>query len=216
MSNKDEGASVQNSLAGSETNAHTHYKAETPSEPKKTVEPCIPVMMSSLRFDKKPSTSMMGKIGTDCIKHGFRFFTPDSFCEHIETGHAFVPACLQNERKNENFVCQQIFCLDFDELTELEAGEYKEQGVNVAIINYALQRGLNVVCLYPTFNYSAENPKCRLVIDNGERITDKKERDEVMLYLLKAFAHFKPDTSCKDAARVFFGTNKRGCRLWQE
>lgn len=220
MSKETEGASVQGSLQRSETNAHKHYKTETEQEAKKDLEPCIPVMMSSSCFATKPPNDKMGyitnKIGRECINNGFRYFTKQSFCEHIETGHAFIPACLKEKRANENFVCQRIFCLDFDDLADLEAGEYKEQGVNQAIFNYAIKQGLDVVCLYPTYNYSEANPKCRLVIDNGFFIEDVKVRDKAMRILLKAFAHFKPDTSTKDPARIFFGTNKKRCMLWQE
>ena len=216
MSNKDEGASVQNSLAGSETNAHTHYKAETPSEPKKTVEPSIPVMMSSSCFSTKPKGGVLfQRIGIECVRNGFRYFTPQSFCEHIANGHAFIPACLKNERKNENFMGQQIFCLDFDDLADLEAGEYKDEGANIALMNYAVSCGFKVVCIYPTYNYTKENPRCRLVIDNEAIIKDVKERNEAMDALFNMFRKFKPDESCSDPARLFFGTREEVYSLCQ-
>ena len=204
MSKKDAGASSLNSLDGTVTNAQPHYRRLTPDEvPQRGEGLKIPLMMSTTRFSRKPTGVEAGYLRKEIVANGEQTLTYRDFCTKVVNGHAFVPAILSGTT-SKDFLGQQVFCLDFDEMPsvyETDPIAWNE------IYDYAVLGGLRVICIYPTYSFTFQNPKCRLVLDNEAIIKSGKERDEIMDCLLKAFARFKPDTSCSDRARVFFGSN---------
>lgn len=97
-----------------------------------------------------------------------------------------------NDRCNNNFVSQSIFALDFDSGIEPET-----------VIHRFKEFNINPNFYYTSFSDTPELRKFRLVLFLDTVIKDIKQRDWIMLSLMKLFP--ESDTTCKDAARMFYG-----------
>lgn len=95
---------------------------------------------------------------------------------------------------------QQLFCLDFD------------SGVSsVDTIKKIKEAGLSACLLYNTFSSTAEKEKYRVVFQTKEAVTDFRVAHIIQEALMTLFSECDP--ACKDASRLFFGTNKQKDRF---
>lgn len=115
---------------------------------------------------------------------------------YIENGHTFTLAAFNNTRHNSNWLSQQLFGLDFDNNITVEE-------IKTRLANFDLDCNI----IYPTFTSNNTNNKFRVLIAVPELITDITIRNELQLCLMKLFP--EADKACKDASRMFFGTNKK-------
>lgn len=120
--------------------------------------------------------------------------------EKIQEGKPVSPAVMHGT-KAKDFEEQQIFMVDIDN---------KKTDIPLLTVEKALKickkNHLQPVFYYYTFSHTEEIPKFRLVFMMDEVITDHVLRDTVIRRLIDLFD--QADTSCKNADRVFFGTNK--------
>lgn len=97
------------------------------------------------------------------------------------------------------YVCwseQQLFCLDFDD------------GTPSKIVNKNIKSlGLHACLVYNTFSSTEEKEKYRIVFQTKEPITDYRVAQAIQNALMTILSNCDP--SCKDASRLFFGTNKK-------
>jgi len=130
--------------------------------------------------------------------------TLDEIIEAIEQGKTICPAVLNGTRSTD-FVEQQLFLVDVDnDQTELMFPPQKA-------IEHYLEHCITPAFWYPTFSNTDIHPKYRIAFVTGEPITDKDKRDklqEILQFLIP-----QVDMGCKDAARIFFGTNKKAVVL---
>ena len=100
----------------------------------------------------------------------------------------------------DDFTRQTLFMNDIDN----KADAPKETPAHVA--EELARHGLKAAFMYDTFSSSAECEKFRYAVVCSEEITDKGERDRIQLGII----HMSPqsDTSCTNADRIFFGTDK--------
>lgn len=121
--------------------------------------------------------------------------------EELQKGKTISPAVMKGTKK-EDFVEQQIFMVDIDN---------KKKAIPILTVEKALEickkHHLQPVFYYPTFSHTEELPKFRLAFVMDKVITDKVIRDTVTQRLIELFE--QADTSCTNADRVFFGTNKK-------
>lgn len=122
--------------------------------------------------------------------------TISDFAEDIGKGRSWGPVRYNGPRKNTNFVSQSVFALDFD------SGITPEQSIR-RLQSYEITPNL----WYPTFGDSPEKCKFRLVLFLDTVITDLAARNRLMDDLLQMY--LEADQSCSDAARFFYGTNKK-------
>jgi len=118
----------------------------------------------------------------------------------IGNGHTICPAVLKNGTKNENWVQQQLVCIDIDNEA---AGEILTPDEAVSSVK---REGINTLGYYYTFSNSAAKPKFRLLFLLNKPITNPNE----MSFIIETLIDFFPqaDKSCKDISRLFYATDK--------
>lgn len=124
--------------------------------------------------------------------------TVRDFIDVIAEGRSWAPPIFEgNHPKNENFISQSVFALDFDSGVEPQQVIDKLRGYDIQPNAY-----------YNTFSHSEETPKFRLILFLDRKITEKAERDWYQKSLLKIFP--SADQSTGDAARFYYGGNGEG------
>lgn len=159
-----------------------------------------------LLIDNKPYTSKPDSKETACIKN--RLAKPEAQKEYaindivvcIGKGYTVTPAVLENGTKNENWVQQQLFCLDIDNEAE---GEILTPEEAITLLN---DKGIKVLAYYYTFNSSEDKPKFRLLLLLKEATCNQGEAKLIIKTLIDLLP--QADKSCKDLSRLFYGTNK--------
>lgn len=120
--------------------------------------------------------------------------------EAIQEGKAVSPAVMKGT-KAKDFVEQQVFMVDIDNTNTQEPILQVADAISICEKN-----GLHVAFYYYSFSHTEETPKFRVVFVMNKVITDSILRDTIMRRLVELFE--QADTSCTNADRVFFGTNK--------
>lgn len=121
--------------------------------------------------------------------------------EAVQEGKTVSPAVMKGT-KADDFLEQQVFMLDIDNTNT------KEPILQVAdAISICEKNDLYVAFYYFSFSHTKKIPKYRIVFIMNEVIRDKILRDTIMRRLIDLFE--QADTSCTNADRVFFGTNKK-------
>ena len=118
----------------------------------------------------------------------------------VEKGKTVSPAVMKGT-KAKDFIEQQVFMVDIDN---------KKTDIPILTVEKAIyiceKNHLPLAFYYYSFSHKKELPKFRLVFIMNEVITDNILRDTIMRRLIDLFE--QADTSCTNADRVFFGTNK--------
>ena len=159
-----------------------------------------------LMIDNRPYTSKPDSKETACIKKRLANseaemeYTIDDIVECIGKGYTFTPAVLQNGTKNENWVHQQLFCLDIDNEAE---GEILTPDEAITLLN---DKGIKVYAYYYTFSSMEDKPKFRLLFLLKEVTYNQGEATLIIKTLIDLLP--QADKSCKDLSRLFYGTNK--------
>jgi hypothetical protein len=115
----------------------------------------------------------------------------------VGSGQTWKPAHI-NGTKNKDFVSQQVFALDFDN---------KKTIITLAeAITKSASLGMRPNIAYYTFSHTEESPRFRLVFIIDEPVKEKNMADKIRMAMEVLFTGC--DISCKDATRLFFGTDK--------
>lgn len=121
--------------------------------------------------------------------------------EAIQQGKTISPAVMKGT-KAEDFVEQQVFMVDIDN---------KNTDIPLLTVEEALsickKNCLTLAFYYFSFSHTEKIPKYRLVFVMDKVITDHILRDTITRKLIDLFE--QADTSCRNADRVFFGTDKK-------
>jgi len=157
----------------------------------------IRVNLSEAFHNKVNTTGNQGAYGSSF--HPFEVTIPE-LIQHIRAGKAFtLCSFMGHSRKKDQFVSGQLLGLDLDEGTHTIKDLLK-----IAFIKD------NAFLLYPTPSSTPDTPKSRVLFVLDEPVTDLAEWEALQLRLLERFADLKPDPACKDAARLFFGSDLPG------
>lgn len=120
--------------------------------------------------------------------------------EELQKGKTISPAVMKGT-ESKDFEEQQLFMVDIDN---------KKEDIPILTVEKALEicekNHLAPVFYYYTFSHKETLPKFRLVFVMDEVITDHILRDTITRKLIDLFE--QADTSCTNADRLFFGTNK--------
>lgn len=148
----------------------------------------VNVMFYGKHFDKKPSGAEIA-----LLQKRFQKITISikDLAYAMSSGCTFKPAYM-NGTKNEDFISQQVFAIDFDHGTTIESE-----------LNKCKSLGIMPIFGYTTFSHTPESNRFRLVFLNNEVIYDIKKRRKLQYSLMKAFGFCDP--ACKDETRMFFG-----------
>lgn len=148
----------------------------------------VNVMFCGKHFDKKPSGAEIAKLQKQFQKTTISI---KDLAYAMSSGCTFKPAYM-NGTKNEDFISQQVFAIDFDHGTTIESE-----------LNKCKSLGIMPIFGYTTFSHTPESNRFRLVFLNNEVIYDIKKRRKLQYSLMKAFGFCDP--ACKDETRMFFG-----------
>lgn len=120
--------------------------------------------------------------------------------EAVEEGKTISPAVMKGT-KAEDFIEQQVYMVDIDNNNKKKHILQVEEAISICEKNC-----LPLAFYYFSFSHTEEIPKFRLVFVMNEVITDSDLRLMIIQNLIALFE--QADTSCTNADRIFFGTNK--------
>lgn len=131
----------------------------------------------------------------------------------ILSGITYTPAVLKGGSKQENWQCQQVFCIDIDnedknapkpKKGEKAVKRQSEMPLDVAeVLKRCGSWNIAPALIYETFSSTPQWLKFRIVFISSEVITDGTQRDLIQLGLQEIFPEC--DSSCKNRDRLFFG-----------
>ncbi len=172
------------------------YKTSDGSEILVSNSQTVQVMLDGTQYESKPPQPLMGVI-SNRLKRGATMILLDELAIKVGTlGCPFIPAFLDGRGcKKENWVCQQVFCLDFDNKDDkITLEEFHERCTAL---------GIHPAFVYFTFSHSSELDKFRAVFVLSQVVVDIRLRNFVMLLLMELFPEV--DQECKDPSRIFNG-----------
>ena len=126
--------------------------------------------------------------------------TIENLLEAIQDGKTVSPAVMKGTTADA-FVEQQVFMVDIDNKKEHIPILLVEEAISICKKNH-----LPLAFYYYTFSHTEKVPKFRLVFIMEEVIRDNTLRLMIIQSLMALFE--QADTSCKNADRIFLGTNK--------
>ena len=127
----------------------------------------------------------------------------EKLVQYIENGYSISPAVMDgNGCKADNWTQQQLFMVDIDN---------DKDGVPLLSVANALEicqeSGIVPAFFYYSFSHSELKPKYRLCFIMAEPVTNKVIRNAIADTLVNLFS--QSDSSCRNADRIFYGTNKK-------
>ena len=146
-----------------------------------------------LKFDSKPAADAVAGISMRISTCANKELTLEEFADHIGSGGSFSPAHYSEGRSSKGFLRSNTLCLDYDE------GNYS---LDALLSNFEYKPAIT----YESFSSSKENRKWRLIFKCDRDLTNVAELKENLMSLAAGTPY---DKACVDAARLFFGTNKR-------
>lgn len=126
--------------------------------------------------------------------------TIEELAKAIRQGKTISPTVMSGT-KEKDFEEQQVFMVDIDNKKTDIPFLTVEEALSICEKNH-----LPPVLYYYSFSHKEEIPKFRLVFVMNEVITDHILRATIIQKLIDLFD--QSDTSCRNADRLFFGTNK--------
>ena len=125
----------------------------------------------------------------------------EELLQSIKQGKTISPGIMDGGCKAENWKEQQLFLIDID-----------NDSLNYSILTVEEARkvcdgsNLTPAFMYYSFSHSDEKPKFRIGFVMDEVVTSNNKRKAIVETLIGLFV--QADTSCKNADRIFYGTNK--------
>ena len=160
----------------------------------------IKLQIDKVGLKEKPTRKDIGIIKTRLQHSSVVELTLQKLLEEVKQGKTTSPA-IMNGTTAKDFEEQQLFLVDIDNnITEKPILQ-----VDDAIKIYQ-DCNIPVAFYYYTFSHTNEKPKYRLGFILEKSITEKSLRDTIaknLCYLCE-----QSDTSCTNADRIFFGTDK--------
>ena len=168
-------------------------------------ETVIDVMLDRTQYRSKPARGdpAWARIN-HAVAHNRESIGLPELAHLLTQGCSFTPGVFRDgKRSNDTWVQQQAFGLDFDH-------DYRIEDFLAACDEWSVYPAFT----YPTFNHTEQEHRFRAVFINDGVVTDKRLRTLVQGLLMLMFTKTSfgndvaSDTQCKDAARLFCGTNK--------
>jgi hypothetical protein len=160
----------------------------------------VKVMYYDKRYNNKPDVWETVKIQGYTSKSDGVYHNPllvgteieiEELAKGLSEGATFKPAYLSGS-KNDSWVSQQIFALDFDHDAEIERE-----------LNKCKALGIMPCFGYTSFSHSQSENHFRIVFCTDEVITDIDTRNKLQATLIEMFSN--SDDKTKDPSRLFYG-----------
>lgn len=153
----------------------------------------IECMIDNKQYNNKPSGAEIGLITNRLVNSKTEIEIKD-LAEKLTRGQTFKPSFLIG-KSEADWQGQQLFALDFDENTTIEAESNRCRALNIL-----------PVIIYTSFSNTEEHNKFRLVFCTNEVITDYNTAKKLQLTLMSIFINC--DEKCKNLSRLYFGGRK--------
>ena len=156
------------------------------------------VMLHQAKFkNKKDAQSAIGD-----IKNNSKLvnITLEDLLVALERGQTVTPGVCG--AKAASWERQQLFMVDVD---NSKKDEPILKGADA--LRICKKHSIPLAFIYPTFNHTSAYPKFRLGFIMDKPVTDNKQRENIINALVNMFP--QSDKSCRNADRIFFGTNKK-------
>lgn len=155
----------------------------------------LPVTIDGQHFKRKPHGDEIAGITRRTQAAGLTWLSARELGDHIRAGGSWVSACyVPCPNGWGEFMGVRVFALDFDDgLLSPDAA-----------VRRAVDNGLNVVCVYPTFSSTPDALRYRLVLDGGAIIEDEDTALAVLAWLLRLYP--EADQRCRNLNRLWFGS----------
>jgi len=147
-------------------------------------------MLDSKEYQNKPLGKEIGVI-TNRLVNASTEIEIEELANKLTKGCTFKPSNLIG-KKETDWVSQQLFSLDFDENTTIEAELNRCKDINIL-----------PAFGYTSFSHTEEHHKFRLVFCTNEVITDYSIAKKLQLTLMNVFNNC--DEKCKNLSRLYFG-----------
>lgn len=150
----------------------------------------IKCMIDNVNYDSKPQGREIGKIQNRLSKAS-KEITIKDLANKLISGSTFRPAFLMG-KKDEDWISQQLFALDFDDGTTIKKELERCEGFDIK------------PCFgYTSFSHRENHHKFRLVFCSNKVIKDINKAKKFQLTLMKIFDSC--DIACKNPSRLYFG-----------
>lgn len=161
---------------------------------------------SETRYKQKPNRQQIAGIQAELSKP--KEVEVSQLADIIGSGGSFRPAAI-NGKSDKGFISQQLFALDFDNSIKKDGKEIPMNPILTIEQAQAIaeQHQIQPIFIYQTFSSSDELPKFRMVFCLDNSIKNVDERQAIQGYLMGLYGSYI-DTSCKNPARLFLGTDK--------
>ena len=158
----------------------------------------INLMIDDVPFKRKPNGAECGAIKARASPRGVRF---DELISVIESGKTIAPAVMSGT-KAADWKEQQLFEVDVDNGDNTTALLTPEMAIAIC-----QSKGIMAAFHYPTFSHTDDKPKFRLGFIMSEVVREESKRKLIVESLIEMLP--QSDKSCKNADRLFFGTNRK-------
>lgn len=162
----------------------------------------ITVHIDTKLYHSKPKVSEIGQISNRITEKTYSV-TAKELALKIKQGYTILPSLMHSKRSIKNFKESQVIFLDFDNSYK-ENGEYKKLDNYISFEKMKQDKFIqkNASFIYSTFSNSDEINRYRVVFVLDKIITDYKNLQKIINYLLIKFP--TADKSCRDISRLFF------------
>ena len=161
------------------------------------------IQFDNKSYTEKPNGNEIGKIKKRVQGSKLQRLTVEEILNKIQAGYSFSPGILQNGLKAKNWSEQQLFGVDIDNDDENEPILIPKEAIEICKDN-----NLGPLIVYHSFSSTKPKPKFRLIFALNEPTKEESKRKIIAETLISLFP--QADKSCKNADRLFFGTNKKG------
>lgn len=172
----------------------------------------IKLHIDTIKFTQKPEdTATKGAIKPRMQVNTFPVsVTIPELLEKLCEGYTISPGVMKSGSKAENWIEQQLFCVDIDNNDNSKSFLEVDEAIKICEKN-----NIPLAFYYFSFNHMIETeketarPKFRLGFILNEIVTEHNKRIAVITSLTSIFRDWA-DKSCDNADRFFYGTNKFG------
>lgn len=179
-----------------------------------TIQQPFSLMLDGVSFSDKPNGHQAALITNRFKTADPVQITLDGFAAAVARGCTFIPGVLSGGKNSDAWTQQQLFAVDIDNQTGSGQNKHRMTEQEGYLTPTAAQElcaaaGLKPAMMYYSFSDQHDAPepweRYRIIFLLDRVITDQSERADVVNVLLSVFGA-ATDTSCKDAARLFFGS----------
>ena len=155
----------------------------------------LPVTIDGQHFSSKPRGEEIAGITRRMQAAGVTWLSAAELGDHIKAGGTWCTGYyLPRPDGWGEYLGARVFALDFDDGL---------LGPDAAVLR-AIENGLHVVAIYPTFGSTPAALRYRLVIDGGAVIEDEGTAMAVLAWLLRLYP--EADQKCRNLNRLWFGS----------